>query len=101
MNIIKMAMEKVFGKGTSKAALLRREKANRSHAVGTRNQNENASRQAMRASLRDEAYAQAAVAGDTMRNASNQPLPRKERRQIARAIAAKRWRAMKIDAAAA
>jgi hypothetical protein len=81
VNFIQRAIKAVFGKGTSKSALRRREANQRGFAEGTRFSGKAVSRQTRRAQLRDAQY-----------QAADKALPRKERRRLARALAAKAWK---------
>jgi hypothetical protein len=83
MTLIQRAMQSVFGLGKSKAAQKRHEVRDRAFPEGTRFRGAFTSRQIERARLRDEQYRiQSGIAG----------VSRKERRKMARALAAKAYR---------
>lgn len=86
MNLIQRAMDKVFGKGKSKAAAQRRAKRERSFPVGTRfTTAPDVSRQIIRSKLREELYNDPTQIGA-------KGMKRKERRNLARAYASKQWK---------
>lgn len=97
MNLIRLAMEKAFGKGTSKSAARRREKTERGFAVGTRNNNAN-SRQSVRAAYMDAEYAKVAVPPDAVGNKRHAIVPRKLRRELARDRAREAYRRSRLNA---
>ena len=83
MTFVQRAMNAVFGQGKSKSARLRRELRDRLFPEGTRFRASNvATRQVLRARLRDEEY----------RNSAHAGLDRKSWRALSRAVAARRWK---------
>lgn len=88
LTLIQRYMKSVYGKGISKSAQLRHSissLSNRMFPVGTRFASPFKSRQIERARLRDEQYHATAYR-------PYQTESRKVRRQMARALAAQRWR---------